>query len=199
MGNPQNLYLFSYNKLHAWQFFTAVGVFTTLGLLWLLLLNQKNTNEKLQFTLDAVELKDKKLAILWGVVFVIIVLSVFGIVNIAFAFLLTVVVAFCINRGLLLKADYPLLITFICFFIFIGNISHIPAKNTLLKGGIGQQYIDLFRLDTAKPGHQQCTQRHIAVRVHASLEGTAGWSKRRRYGHNYCLAGQCHFIQAVHK
>lgn len=50
------------------------------------------------------------------------------------AFLLTAFVALCVNRGLLLKADYPLLMTFVCFFIFIGNISHIPAVNSLMKG-----------------------------------------------------------------
>lgn len=133
MGNPQNLYLFSYYKLNAGQFFTTVGVFTALGFIWLILLNHRSTNVKLQLTLNAVDIKDKRLAALWGVLFIVIVLSVFGIVNYAIAFLLTAVVALCVNRRLLLKADYPLLMTFVCFFIFIGNISHIPAVDTLMK------------------------------------------------------------------
>ena len=137
MGNPQNLYLFSYYGLEASQFFTTVGIFTAMGFLWLLLLNRTGSNTKLQFTLEAVEIKDKKQAALWGAVFAVIILSVFGIVPFTAAFLLTVAAALCLDRRLLLKADYPLLVTFICFFIFIGNISNIPAVNSLMKGLLG--------------------------------------------------------------
>jgi len=137
MGNPQNLYLFSFYGLKASQFFATVGIFSATGFLWLLLLNRMCKNTMLQFTLDTVEIKDKKRAALWGAVFVFIVLSVFGIVPYSAAFLVTVAAALLLNRRLLLKADYPLLITFICFFIFIGNISHIPVVNTWMKGLLG--------------------------------------------------------------
>jgi len=133
MGNPQNLYLFSYYKLHAGQFFATVGVFVAFGFLWLILLNQKSPNSKLDFTLNTIDIKDIKLAVLWGVVFAVIVLSVFGIVDYVIAFALTAIVALCINRRLLLRVDYPLLLTFVCFFIFIGNISHIAMVSDMMK------------------------------------------------------------------
>ena len=133
MGNPQNLYIFSFYKLHAWQFFTTVGIFSALGFLWLVIMNHRRPNIKLEFTLDKVEIKDKKLVVLWGGVFIVIVLSVFNIINYAIAFLLTVIAALLINRRILLKADYSLLLTFICFFVFIGNVSNIPAVNNLMK------------------------------------------------------------------
>lgn len=137
MGNPQNLYLFSYYKLNAGQFFTTIGVFTVLGLLWLLLLNKRSKNTRLEFSLELAEVKDRRLAVIWGIVFMVIVLSVFGIVHYSAAFLLTVLAAGFLNRRLLLKADYPLLITFVCFFIFIGNISHITAVSMLMKSLLG--------------------------------------------------------------
>lgn len=134
MGNPQNLYIFSYYKLHASQFFTTVGLFSLLGLIWLLFLNHRRKNLKLDFKLEEVEIKDRKQALLWGVVFIVIVLSVFNIISYTIAFLVTAATTLCFNRRLLLKADYSLLVTFVCFFIFIGNISHIPAVSNLMKG-----------------------------------------------------------------
>jgi len=133
MGNPQNLYLFSYFRLHAGQFFTTVGIFASLGFVWLLLLNQRNPDSRLDFRLDQVDIKDTRLAAVWGAAFVVIVISVFGIVHYAVAFILTLVLTLCLNRKLLLKVDYPLLLTFICFFIFIGNISHMSLVSGLMK------------------------------------------------------------------
>lgn len=134
MGNPQNLYLFSTYDLKALQFFTTVGAFAVTGLIWLLFLNRRNPEAKLEISLDPVKIADKRLAFFWGVIFSVIVLSVFGIVDYKIAFALTAVSALIVDRRLLLKADYPLLLTFICFFIFIGNVSHIPAVNSIMKG-----------------------------------------------------------------
>jgi Na+/H+ antiporter NhaD/arsenite permease-like protein len=133
MGNPQNLYIFSYYALHAWQFFSTIGPFAEAGLLWLVLLAYRNRNKKIDFMLETVELKEPKQALIWGILFVVIVLSIFGVINYLAAFLLVLATALCINRALLLKADYPLLLTFVCFFIFIGNVSHIPAVSELMK------------------------------------------------------------------
>lgn len=37
-----------------------------------------------------------------------------------------------LKRNLYLSVDYFLLLTFLCFFIFIGNMKRIPEINTLL-------------------------------------------------------------------
>ncbi len=133
MGNPQNLYIFSYYKLNVGEFFMVAGAFAVLGLVWLVLLNRKGASVKLEVSLDLVDIKDKKLAILWGTVFFVIVLSVFNIVHYGIAFVLTALTAFLMNRKLLLKADYPLLVTFISLFIFIGNLSNIPMIDAFMK------------------------------------------------------------------
>lgn len=137
MGNPQNLYIFSYYKLHVGEFFTVVGAFAVLGLVWLVLLNRRGVSIKLKVSLDLVDIKDKKLAILWGAVFFVIVLSVFNVVHYGIAFVLTALAALLMNRQLLLKVDYPLLITFIGLFISIGNLSNIPMIDTFMKNLLG--------------------------------------------------------------
>ena len=64
---------------------------------------------------------------------------------------ITVIIVILVDYHLLFKADYMLLLTFIFFFIFIGNISHIDAVsnffadivqgNELFAGIISSQFI----------------------------------------------------------
>ena len=126
VGNPQNLYIFSYYKLTAAQFFIPVAMFAVLGLLWLFLLNFNNPRFEFGIALDPIKVKDGKKEAIWAILFAVIILSVFKIVNYQLVLLLTIAMTLSINKELLRKADYLLLATFVCFFVFIGNISNIP-------------------------------------------------------------------------
>jgi len=137
MGNPQNLFIYSFYNLKAGQFFSVIGFFAAAGLLWLIILNRRSSDTKLELSLENVELGDKKAVAVWGAVFIIIVLSVFRAVHYGIAFAAVVACAVLLNRKLLFKVDYRLLLTFICFFIFIGNLSNIPAVNDFMKSLIG--------------------------------------------------------------
>ncbi|HHW31633.1 MAG TPA: anion transporter [Clostridiaceae bacterium] len=133
IGNPQNLYIFSYYNLTASQFFASIILFAVLGLIWLCLLNFKNARLSLELSLSPIKTKDNNKICLWAVLFGVVILSVFEAVNYILVLLLTVTVTFFVNKKLFLKVDYPLLITFVCFFIFIGNISSIPAVTDFMK------------------------------------------------------------------
>jgi len=133
MGNPQNLYIFSYYKLTASQFFVPLILFVVSGLIWLYILNLKTPKFDLNIALDSIEIKDGLKTSIWAILFCIIILSVFGVVNYTAVLFLTVALTFVINKGLFRKVDYLLLITFICFFIFIGNMSSIPAITNFMK------------------------------------------------------------------
>ena len=45
-----------------------------------------------------------------------------------------VLTALLFNRKLLLKVDYALLATFVCFFVFVGNIARIGAVSDFFSG-----------------------------------------------------------------
>lgn len=64
--------------------------------------------------------------------FAIILLSVFGVVDYKYALALTLSSVLLIDSHLLKKVDYMLLGTFLCFFVFIGNLSNIKLIQTLL-------------------------------------------------------------------
>lgn len=133
IGNPQNLYMFSYYKLTASQFFPPIILFAFLGLAWLYVLNLNNRKVDFNITLDPIEIKDGKKVIIWAALFVIIMLSVFGALDYRLVLILAIAVAFLINRELFKKVDYLLLATFTCFFVFIGNISSIPAITSFME------------------------------------------------------------------
>jgi len=132
MGNPQNLFIFSHYGLTASQFFTTVILFAASGGIWLYLLNRRVKSINLDVTLKPVKIEDKLKAILWISLFFIITASILGVINYKLALLLTLLTALLLDKRLLAKIDYLLLATFICFFIFIGNVSNIAAVNTYM-------------------------------------------------------------------
>jgi Na+/H+ antiporter NhaD/arsenite permease-like protein len=133
MGNPQNLYIFSYYKLSSFQFLSTIFVFSITGLVWLCMLNRRNHSKLLVLDLKNVEIKKKRELLIWVSLFILIILSVFNIVNYVMAFVATMVIALLINKRTILQVDYLLLLTFVCFFIFIGNISSLPLINDFMK------------------------------------------------------------------
>lgn len=132
MGNPQNLFIFSHYGLTASQFFTTVILFAASGGIWLYLLNRRVKSINLDVTLKPVKIEDKLKAILWISLFFIITASILGVINYKLALLLTLLTALLLDKRLLAKIDYLLLATFICFFIFIGNVSNIAAVSTYM-------------------------------------------------------------------
>lgn len=125
IGNPQNLYIFFHYRLTPAEFFPPLGIFTLTGLIWLILLNRKNKFKELKVVFNNISISNKKVMAVWTILFAVIILSVFGIVDYRIAFILTVSAAAIIKPKLLAEVDYRLLATFICFFIFIGNLSNV--------------------------------------------------------------------------
>ena len=56
---------------------------------------------------------------------IIVLLSVFHIINYKIAFIITIITVFIVNKRLFFKVDIYLLLTFVGFFIFVGNISNM--------------------------------------------------------------------------
>ena len=64
-------------------------------------------------------------------------LVVFRVVGFVPVLLCVAAVVLAVNRRLFRSVDYFLLLTFLCFFIFIGNLKRIPALNDLLLSLVG--------------------------------------------------------------
>lgn len=77
---------------------------------------------------------DRRRLIVYVPLFVIALLAVFRVIPFGIAVIIVIVAFLILDRDALLKVDYPLLATFLCFFVFAGNMARIPV----LVGGGGQ-------------------------------------------------------------
>ena len=135
VGNPQNLFLYSYFELSAGEFFLTVlppaGISLVLLLAAMLLVPKaplKSASAQSAGTLHKGKL------LLFSLLFLLCLASVFRLLN--HWVLLGVVAAalFVFHRSLFKKVDYCLLVTFVCFFVFAGNMGRLPAVYELLAG-----------------------------------------------------------------
>ena len=81
MGNPQNLFIFSYYNLTAFEFFKIMLPFTILGVIWLFILNCTQKSKKLKFDLENIIIENNILVFIFSALFILIILSVFNIIN----------------------------------------------------------------------------------------------------------------------
>lgn len=133
MGNPQNLYLFSFFNINILTFFKITIFFVMAGILWLFILNHRISNTNLKFDLDKIKIKNTKTAAIYCALFMFILLSVFNVVDYRVAFITTIFVSLIIERKLFKELDYILLLTFVCFFLAIGNLSNMQIINEIMK------------------------------------------------------------------
>ncbi|MBE6051568.1 MAG: anion transporter [Clostridium sp.] len=125
MGNPQNLYIYSYFNLSALEFFKITLPLLLVSIVFLGILLIKVPKVKLEFELEKIAITNKKQVIYYSLLFIFILLSVFHLIDYRYAFLLTITIVFLLDKNLFTEVDYSLLLTFIFFFIFIGNISSL--------------------------------------------------------------------------
>lgn len=134
VGNPQNLFLYSEYSLTGAEFFGTTLPLTVLSLIALSI----SSLPVLPGKLPAMKLQEEKIdnpikLIIYAVLFVVCLLTVFHAIH--FGVMLGIVVL-CIavtDRKILLKPDFALLATFVCFFIVSGNLGRIDAVNLFLK------------------------------------------------------------------
>ena len=136
MGNPQNLYLFSYYNFSAPAFFklTATIALPSLFILALMIFFiTKKTNKPLELNTselgseNSLELKFDFRTVLYIIDFIICLLAVFHVINYLYMLIFTVVVMLLCNFRLFKKVDYSLLLTFAFLFIFTKTLSTVSV------------------------------------------------------------------------
>lgn len=144
MGNPQNLFIYTYYDLSLTAFFKVVSGLVLISIAFLGLLLVKEKKEPIEIAIEQVKIQSPKQLLVFLLLFIIILSSVIGILDYRIAFAITFIITLVLDRTLLRKVDYTLLITFIGFFIFIGNLAAIPSIKTTLErflSGEGYTYL----------------------------------------------------------
>ncbi len=144
-GNPQNLYLFSYFKADTAGFFAASFTFPLAGMAVLALMTLTLSREKVHVEADTAEIRSMPDLAARIILFAAVILSVLHILD-RLAVAAVLVLYFLIRaRKLFFRVDYFLLATFAAFFIFVDNLTRIPAlKETLTRAADGDARIFLL-------------------------------------------------------
>lgn len=138
IGNPQNLYLYSKFAVSAADFFAVTVPMTFVGLAEILLLTlplwkagKKETAGSWANSQNKPLNRDKRIAVYLGL-FCLCLGTVFHLIH--WGVMLGIVLCYLVlfDRNLLYKADYPLLLTFVCFFVFVGNVGQIQQVRVWL-------------------------------------------------------------------
>ena len=134
IGNPQNLYLFSYFNMGLGDFVTAILPYALLSFILVIICCLFTAKGKIetQFNNDKTDFS-KLHIIIYLLIFVISLLTVFRVIPFEITVILTLIVILIFDRQVLLKVDYSLLFTFVFLFIFIGNLGEIKPINDFLK------------------------------------------------------------------
>lgn len=125
MGNPQNLFIYSFYNITPKEFFSITLPLSFLSIVFLLIIIFKEKNKNLNFYLEEIKLVNKYKIGIFTILMIIVLLSVFHIINYKIAFIITIITVLIVNKRLFLKVDIYLLLTFVGFFIFVGNISNM--------------------------------------------------------------------------
>jgi Na+/H+ antiporter NhaD/arsenite permease-like protein len=125
MGNPQNLFLFAHYDLSGFQFFSATIPFVAIGMLWLIILNKRVASKNIKLKDGSSRIKVSRKSAVYILLFLFIVISVFGAVDYKYTFFITLTLVILLDKHLIASVDYFLMGTFICFFVFIGNVANI--------------------------------------------------------------------------
>ena len=138
VGNPQNLYLQGISGLGVGEFITLMLPYAAISFvllsLWIFVRREKG-RIKINFT-ESVHIGDKKKIIVYLIAFIVCLLTVARVLDYKITLLIVIALVSAADYKIFAKVDYTLLLTFIAFFVFIGNMGRIPVFEEYLKSVI---------------------------------------------------------------
>ncbi|MCR4652115.1 MAG: anion permease [Eubacterium sp.] len=146
-GNPQNLYLYSRYQFSMKDFLLLMLPYTLISLALVLLgtlftcgtgakkkgsnrQSTKNNGENSPLMANKI---DTGKFIYFLILFLLCLLSVARVLDHRILFVLVLAAVWIKEKKLLTRVDYSLLITFVFFFVFIGNLGNVTAVRSFLK------------------------------------------------------------------
>lgn len=137
IGNPQNIFICSYYGLSPSDFFKTMLPYGVLSYIILSLMTLLINNEKIKSS-EETERKPvpKFQALIYSAVFIICILTVSGFINKYICLIICSVLIALSDYKIFSKVDYALLATFVCFFIFSGNIGNIEGIQNFISSVI---------------------------------------------------------------
>lgn len=147
IGNPQNLYLYGLSGLSISEFLLHMALSTIISFVLLIICSLFLKKEEITIleTTNTFENKKPVLTAYYFVLFILCLLTVAYLIPYPVLLLVSIPVLLIWDRATLKKVDYSLLLTFISFFVFIGNMQRIPAVAEMISSLVeGKELITAF-------------------------------------------------------
>lgn len=174
MGNPQNLYLYSKANMSFAELVKLMLPYGAVSLALIIILafvltrggtitvKESNTYHRRK--------RDKVKLSLYALLFAMEILVVLRVIDYRIALLALIAVVLVIDRKMLLfGVDYSLLATFVCLFIFIGNLKRMPELSIALA-----QMVDGNEIITAIVASQVISNVPAAILLSAFTDNISG-------------------------
>ena len=139
VGNPQNLYLYAAYGLTVGEFFSAVLPLAVVSLLGLTAAALPVLPKELpQLKLEREELQSPRKLAVYGVLFVVCLLTVFHVLHYGVMTVVVLAALAVMEPKLLRELDVALLATFVCFFVVSGNLGRVEDVRDFLQALLGK-------------------------------------------------------------
>jgi len=138
IGNPQNLYIYSFYNMNLWEFFKIMAIPTLIALILIIVVCLFIKKEPLKYDDKEETNFNIPKAIIYAVLFFITIAVVLGFIPWWVASIIIVITMAICDIKTFLKVDYTIPLTFVAFFIFSGNLSRIPAVINIMESFINE-------------------------------------------------------------
>lgn len=143
VGNPQNIYLYSVSGMSVMDFIKVMGPLSIISLIMILLVCLLHKNYEVDVNLSGSSNLPDGGRLLSGENIILLILFALSLLTVArilpYQCLFIIIIYVCIilnivfhEKLLFLSIDYNLLLTFIAFFVFIGNMGRIDIVRTII-------------------------------------------------------------------
>ncbi len=132
-GNPQNLYLYTQFNIPTGEFVATMLPPFCISVALITICCMFVKKEPLQLEEEKIELPKAK-TIIYVLLFALSIIIVFRFIPFWIGLIVIPIALLFMDRKALKDVDYGLLLTFVMFFIFSGNMARIPAVQSLFSG-----------------------------------------------------------------
>ena len=136
IGNPQNLYLHGLSGLGMGEFVTLMLPYAAVSFLllavWIFFFGGKKKVD-ISFTAET-RLNEKMKIVIYIAAFIVCLLTVARVIDYRLTLIIVIALIAFSDYKIFADVDYTLLLTFVAFFVFVGNMGRVPAFKEFLQG-----------------------------------------------------------------
>lgn len=134
VGNPQNLYLYTASGMGIGEFLRITAPIAGVSAILLAVCCMRSEKKPVHIEGQHAESATNKIELcFYGIVFLLALLTVLRILPVWIPLLVAIMGTLIVRWRVLLKVDYCLLLTFVSFFVFIGNMGRMEMVRHFLE------------------------------------------------------------------